>query len=310
MREARLEFECFGGRVEVRAGGTGAAAALERARARLLDAHRRLSRFDPDSELSRLNRDPRSEVPASPLLRRLAAAVAAAGARSGGLVDGTLVSEIVAAGYARSLDGGRPARLESASPPPPPRPAGPSRRADWAAVRVDEVAGTVIRPPGVRIDGGGLAKGLLADLVGEDLARLTTFAVDCCGDLRLGGAGGAERLVMVEDPRGGEPVAELHLRAGAIATSGTSRRSWVGPDGSPAHQIIDPRGGRPAFTGIAQATAVAPTTLIAEVDAKSALLAGPEEAARWLPFGGVLVLDGGEVETIPAGAELPIPVTA
>jgi FAD:protein FMN transferase len=310
VREARLEFECFGGRVEVRAQGDSAAAALERARARLLDAHRRLSRFDPDSELSRLNRDPRTEVPTSPLLRKLAAAVAAAGARSGGLVDGTLVDEIEAAGYTGSLDADQPRNQRPSCPPPLRRAATPSSRADWAAIGVDEVAGTVIRPPGVRIDGGGLAKGLLADLVAEDLAGFGSFAVDCCGDLRLGGRAGADRSILVEDPRGGNPVAELRLGAGAVATSGTGRRSWVGPDGSPAHQIIDPGSGRPAFTGVVQATAVAPTALLAEVHAKSALLAGPEEAARWLPFGGVLVLDSGEVETVRARAELPTAAAA
>ena len=45
-----------------------------------------LSRFDPDSELSRLNRDPRPAVPASPLLRRAVAAALWAADYSDGLV--------------------------------------------------------------------------------------------------------------------------------------------------------------------------------------------------------------------------------
>jgi thiamine biosynthesis lipoprotein len=309
VTEERREFECFGGLVEVRAGGEGAAAALERARGRLFDAHRRLSRFDPRSELSRLNRDPRTEVPTSPLLRRLAATVVEAGERSGGLVDATLVSEIERAGYTESLQAGRATARPGGSPPPP-SPAGPSPRADWAAVRVDEQAGTVIRPPGVRIDGGGLAKGLLADLVGADLAAFASFAVDCCGDLRLGGTATAERRIVVEGPHGGAAVGELRLRDGAVATSGTSKRAWTGPDGRPAHQIIDPASGRPAFTGIVQATAVAPTALLAEVYAKSALLAGPEAAPGRLPFGGILVLEDGGVEHVPATSDLPTPVAA
>src|SRR6185312_5100257 len=154
-------------------------------------------------------------------------------------------------------------------------PGGASDRADWATIRVDQQAGTVIRPPEVRIDGGGLAKGILADLVGADLAGFDSFAIDCCGDLRLGGQAGAERGILVDDPSGGEPVGELRLRGGGIATSGISGRSWTGPGGRPAHQIIDPRSGEPAFTGVLQATAVAPTALLAEVHAKSALLAGP-----------------------------------
>lgn len=302
MSESRIEFECFGGRVEVRVGGRGAAAALERARARLLDAHRRLTRFDPESELSRLNRDPRTEIQASPLLRHLVTAIAHAGERSGGLVDCTLLREIERAGYVDSLP--REAPPDDA-PSSLAACAGPSSRGDWAALRVDERAGTVIRPPGVKIDGGGLAKGMLADLVGADLASFDSFAVDCCGDLRLGGRAGAERRVLVEDPRGGKPIGELRLGNGGVATSGTTRRAWTGPDGRPAHQIIDPRRGEPAFTGVLQATAVAPTALLAEVYAKSALLAGPATAAEWLPFGGVIVLSGGEVESIPASSPLP-----
>jgi thiamine biosynthesis lipoprotein len=296
--EAQLEFDCFGGRVEVRAAGAGAAVALEAARARLLRAHRHLSRFDPQSELSRLNQDPRRAVPASPLLRRLALAVHEAGALSDGLVDGTLLREIERAGYASSLAAEPLPWSEPPRPPSASTVAGPSERADWATVTVDEAAGTVVRPPGVWIDGGGLAKGLLADLVAADLAGFPSFAVNCCGDLRFGGGARRERTVLVSDPRGGEPLEELHLCGGALATSGTSRRSWLGPDGSPAHQIIDPRSGRPAFTGVVQATAIGPTALDAEVYAKSALLAGPVAGVDWLPHGGVLVLDDGSVETV------------
>ncbi|MBS1878693.1 MAG: FAD:protein FMN transferase [Actinobacteria bacterium] len=307
MSESRLQFECFGGRVEIRAGGDGAAAALAAARERLFDAHRRLSRFDPGSELSRLNRDPRTEVPASPLLRQLVEAIAMAGELSGGLVDGTLLREIERAGYADSL---RRADRGAPIPSAPASPAGASARAEWTALAVDAEAGTVIRPPGVKIDGGGLAKGLLADLVGADLARFDSFVVDCCGDLRLGGRAGAERRVLVDDPGGGGPLAELRLRGGGVATSGISRRSWTGPDGRPAHQIIDPGRGGPAFTGVVQSTAVAPSSLLAEVRAKAALLAGPEGAVAWLPDGGVLVLDGGEVVPVPTPAELPQAVGA
>jgi thiamine biosynthesis lipoprotein len=42
-----------------------------------------------------------------------------------------------------------------------------------------------------------------------------------------------------------------------------------------------------------QATAIAPTALEAEARAKAAVLGGPEQAARWLPHGGVVVLDDG-----------------
>jgi thiamine biosynthesis lipoprotein len=302
--EAHLEFACFGGAaaLHVRGEDEGDGRALAgRGRDLLLDAHRRLSRFDPESELCRLNRDPRAEVPASPLMRRLVAAVFTAGSRSGGLVDATLLDAIERAGYADSLRAGGTAPLSPSlfnvddAAPANPNPAG-----DWCAVSVDEEAGTVIRPPGVKIDSGGIAKGLLADMVGESLGDSRSFAVDCCGDIRLGGTGGHPRKVRIDDPFGTDALHELSLSEGAVATSGITRRSWLGPEARAAHQILDPGSGRPAFTGVLQATAVAPTALLAEVFAKSALLSGTERAPEWLPFGGVLVRDDGEVEVISA----------
>jgi FAD:protein FMN transferase len=262
--EAVATFECFGGRCSVRVGdpdGVAAQGAVERGRQELLDAHRRLSRFDPDSELCRLNHDPRAEVPVSPLLRRVVAAALTAGLRSGGLVDATLVEEIEAAGYAESREFDRPPNAEAVGPL---HPAAPSPRAGWCEFGIDEGAGTVTRPPGVRLDPGGIAKGLLADLVGGPLADFAAFAVDCCGDLRIGGSAGRARDILVDHPLGGAPIHRLRIADGAVATSGITRRAWTGADGGRAHQLIDPASGRPAFTGVLQATALAPTGLLAE----------------------------------------------
>jgi thiamine biosynthesis lipoprotein len=305
--EAHRSFACFGGTATVHVRAENAAVAeeaVERARRQLLDGHRRLTRFEDGSELCRLNRDPRAEVPASPLLRRLAAAVAMAGARSGGLVDATLLGSLERAGYGESMERVEPTAPGAASRPRSPTgPAGPDPAARWSLVVVDEQAGTVLRPPGVRIDSGGIAKGLLADLVGTGLAGHAGYAVDCCGDVRVGGSASLRRRVGVGDPRGGDPIHELALRDGAVATSGVARRRWTGPAGESAHHIIDPRSGEPAFTGIAQATALAPDALLAEVYAKAALLSGPEGAAEWLPHGGVLVRDDGAVEVLAPSAQ-------
>lgn len=312
--ESHLRFDCFGGTVgvHVRTAGGNGDALCHAARSLLLDGHRLLSRFDPDSELCRLNDDPRSEVLASPLLRRLAAAVGFAGERSGGLVDATMLEAIERAGYADSL-----APLESGAPLRPLLDGGGERRAalprpapDWHAVRVDDEAGTVIRPPGVKIDGGGIAKGLLADLAAEALIGCPSFAVDCCGDICFGGTAEQPRRIRVDDPFSGGSLHEFTLLDGGVATSGISRRSWLGPGSRPAHQILDPSSGLPAFTGIVQATALAPTALLAEVLAKSALLSGPASAADWLPYGGAYVDELGEVGVVPATESLPERVTA
>jgi len=299
--EAHREFACFGGTVSVHIRGADAVAgakAAARARKCLLDAHRRLSRFEPESELSQLNRDPREEVPATALLRSLAAAVGLAGSRSGGLVDATLLGAVERAGYRESLGECRPVPLPAALAGGGERaPAHPDPAARWRQVEVDEAAASIIRPPGLGIDSGGIAKGLLADIVAAELGAQRAYAIDCCGDIRIGG-GGVPRAVVVDNPFGGPPLGELRIATGAVATSGISRRCWIGPDGAVAHHILDPASGEPAFTGIVQVTALAPTALLAEVYAKAALLSGPERAADRLPHGGIVVADDGGVEFI------------
>src|SRR5919204_303989 len=70
----------------------------------------------------------------------------------------------------------------------------------WWTIEV--APGAVRRPPGVRLDSGGLAKGLFADLLAERLAGHAAFAIDCAGDLRLGGAECKPRAVDVRSPFG------------------------------------------------------------------------------------------------------------
>jgi thiamine biosynthesis lipoprotein ApbE len=158
--EAHRRFECFGGTatIHIRAASTAVGEqAADLAQARLLDAHHRLSRFSNESELTRLNDDPRWEVPATPLMRALASAGLSAGSRSGGLVDATLLESIERAGYRYSLDGEPPISLSEALASRAERaPGEPHPDRLWRSIGVDEAEGTVIRPPGVKIDSGGI----------------------------------------------------------------------------------------------------------------------------------------------------------
>ena len=271
--------------------------AVRAARQRLEAWHDRLTRFEPRSEISRLNASTTAHVRVSDLMCLFVAAAIGAARRTNGLVDPTLLDEIEDAGYRTDL--GEPLQLAvSLHRAPPRRPAAPDPRARWSEIALDGATRTVTRPPGVRIDSGGIAKGLFADLAGEALARSDSYAVDCCGDLRLGGSAKLARIVRVDDPFGRGVLHELELVAGGVATSGIGRRSWIGPDGRPAHHLLDPSNGRPAFTGVVQATALAPTALEAEVRAKAAVLAGPVQGRHWLPRGGVLVFDDGSHEVL------------
>jgi thiamine biosynthesis lipoprotein len=144
-----------------------------------------------------------------------------------------------------------------------------------ARIRVDDA--TIRRPAGAAFDSGGL-KGVFADWVAEALPG-HAVAVDCAGDMRVRGMA---REVHVARPRGGPPLHTFVLAGdAAIATSGIGRLR-----------------GRPADSGVVQATAVAPTALEADVRAKAALLDGP----RWLAHGGVLLHEDGSAEVLPLAA--------
>jgi thiamine biosynthesis lipoprotein len=148
----------------------------------------------------------------------------------------------------------------------------------------------------VKLDSGGVAKGLMADIAGGLFASHSGWAVDCAGDIRIGGAA---RRVAVDDPFGRGLLDEFEIADGAIATSGIGKRSWMNADGRPAHHLLDPSTGLPAYSGIVQATALAPTALEAEVLAKAALLSGPERAPGWLRHGGLIVLDDASHVRVP-----------
>jgi thiamine biosynthesis lipoprotein len=160
-----------------------------------------------------------------------------------------------------------------------------------------------VRPPGLRLDPGGLGNGLAADLAAASLPAGVRFAVSCGGDLALGGewqvgVGGVHR-------RG--DVLRLRVRGGGVATSSIAGRLWRGPGGTFAHHLLDPSTGRPAWTGLVAATAIGESALEAEVLAKAALLSGPARARDVLRRrGGVLQHDDGRIDLVaaPHGVQL------
>ncbi len=273
------------------------------------DFDRRLSRFRPDSELSAFNSDPRTRVPASPLLIDLVDASLEAAYMTGGLVDPTLLTEIGDAGYVESKRRAPAGTLNSALSARaghPSRPASPARDPRWALISVDRERGVIERAPGIGIDSGGIGKGLAADLIAARLSGYERYLVDCGGDIRIGGVGSvlAPWRVLVAHPLDGSHHRSIRLARGAVATSGIDGRIWAQEDGF-SHHLLDPGTGTPAWTGIVSATALAPSAVEAEARAKAALLSGLPSAARsgegfgpWLePHGGLVVTDTGEVLT-------------
>jgi thiamine biosynthesis lipoprotein len=305
MSEAIEQFACFGGSCAVLIAGSGPAGAASdaagRVRRRLLGWHDQFTRFDAGSELSRLNRDPRRVVPVSPTMARFVQAAVGAAADSDGLVDPTLIGELERAGYRSDLDW-QSLPLARALLLAPWRTPARGGLGAWTSIDVDPGQRTVTRPPGVRIDSGGIFKGLCGDILAGLLGAHPSFAIDAAGDVRFGGTARWRRPVRVVSPFDGALVHVFELVCGAAATSGIGRRSWLDAEGRPAHHLLNPASGRPAFTGVVQATALAPTGVQAEMRSTAAVLSGPAHAVDWLIDGGVVVLDDGSLQVVQPSA--------
>ena len=218
----------------------------------------RLTRFSPDSELSRLNAGAGQWMEVSADMESVLRSALSAFEMSSGLVNVAVLPSMLAIGYTRPLvEGPAIAVLDGAGPLP--------RLPD--VLQVLNGRARVARGSG--IDLGGVAKGWMADRLCEMLGPNAVANIG--GDLRAVGSG----------PRGdGWPVgvagATLMLRDQGAATSGVRRRRW-----GEVHHLIDPRTGLPGRSGLEEVSVVASTGLEAEVIAKTALLLGPELAPAY-----------------------------
>ena len=217
---------------------------------------------------------------------------------TGGLVDPTLVDDIEAAGYSGDLGGSIP--LQTALLLAPAR--APARRDSEALrqeIEVDRRERTVTRPPGVRLDSGGIAKGLCADILGARLAGHAAYAIDCGGDMRIGGRARLPRAVRVADPFGGEPLHEFKVTNAGVATSGIARRNWLDRQGRVAHHLLRPlhRAG-PRSPASCRHPRSRPRQSMRRHSPRRPSWSGPADAPGRLRHGGVLVFDDGSFEVI------------
>jgi thiamine biosynthesis lipoprotein len=241
-----------------------------------------LSRFRPDSELSRLNRE--RSLEASDELRELVELGLEARERSGGRFDPTLHDALVAAGYDRSFDELEEIELPSVWP-----------RSGGGDVSID---GTRIElGPDASLDLGGIAKGYAADRGLPTLATHGPALVNAGGDIAISGPRSLGAWpVAVELPDG---FLTLALDRGGLATSGRNRRRWRRGD-EERHHLIDPRTVRSAEGGPLTVTVAAETAIAAEVRAKELFLAGAdaEREAEAAGTPAVIVGDDGQARLV------------
>ncbi len=262
------------------ADGDAAERLLRGAAALFNEAERRLSRFDPDSELSRLNERPDEWVEVSRPLWRVMTRALQLAEETGGLFDPTLLDAMLAAGYDRPFDPAwRGGNGHVAADAPP-------LFGQWQLVERDGARRALRLSHGARLDLGGIAKGFTARQVVDWLSVWGPCLVDAGGDLSAGDgpAGESGWPVAVAAPSGmtagdtpDRPALHLWLSNATLATSGVDYRWWLS-GGRRHHHVIDPRTGHAAETDLLTATVLSADAARAEAWATALLVAGQTTA--------------------------------
>lgn len=263
----RREFRAMGTDVELllnpAVDADEAEQALDAAAREIAAIEKLASRFDRESELSRLNAAGTLEV--SPDLMRLVTLALQMRDATAGRFDPTLHAAIVAAGYDRTLDD-IPADGPAAGVPQP----------GGGDVDANPQTGVITLGMGVALDLGGIAKGWAADRAADLLGMAGSCLVSMGGDIAVRGSLDGEPWPI--EVQHGEGTAVIGLTRGGMATSGTDRRRWR-RDGKDMHHVIDPATGRPSDTDLVRVTAVAEDAAHAEVWATALLVSGSGAAA-------------------------------
>ncbi len=254
--------------------------ALRLAKQYLAELDLAISRFRPDSEVSRLAAlaatGPASWHPSRLFLDHLDAGLRAARITDG-LVDPTVGQALVAAGYDADLSEVR-TRVATQQP------GGPVP--GWQSVR-RTLGGDVKVPAGTLLDLGSAGKAHAADSIARLLAHrfLGGFLVNLGGDVAVAGDAPAAGWSVGVEAADGRVVQVLAITDQAVATSSTTRRTWP-TDAGPAHHVIDPRTGRVAEPVWAQVTCLGADALEANAASTAAIVLG-EQAVGWLTERGV-----------------------
>ena len=233
------------------------------------------SRFRPDSELSRLNGAGGRPMRLSERFTEALVVARRAAEHTGGVVDPTVGTALLALGYDRDFDEvleGSPTEPFGASPAP---------AVGWRSLRLDLEARTATLEDGAMVDLGATAKALCADRAAARIAfELGAGAlVDLGGDLAVAGPppAGGWQVSVIENARTGQPTDEcmVSVWSGGLASSGTSVRTWTRA-GWPLHHIVDPATGWPAEPVWRWVTVAAPTCVEANVAATASIVWGEE----------------------------------
>jgi FAD:protein FMN transferase len=285
IRRARPLLGTF---VEIAAAGAsrpGIERTVEAAFAAVAEVHRLMSFQQPDSDLSRLNREAAARpVIVHPWTFEVLEAALVLNRHSAGIFD-------IAVKDAFETGRPPPSRLRGSLPPPCPR------------GREGVGAGVVLLPgrrvrflrPGITIDLGGIAKGYAVDraiavLRDRDMRQ---GVVNAGGDLAAFGPDAV--TVSLRDPRDPRRImGHVEIAGEALASSGRQVDAFRSSE-TRESAVIDPRTSRPTRAAVG-ATVRAPRCMVADALTKIVMIAGEAATPVLAEYGASAVFvarDGG-----------------
>lgn len=258
---------------------------------------RHLSRFDPQSELSQLNRQPGYPFYASALLYEAMSQAVQYQQRTDHLFDPFMGQILTRIGYPNQNP------LSTATMPIQVNEFNNAAHANTKTMNghrwrnsaytqshgrictLDPILRTVHVHANVSVDLGGIAKGWSAEQYALMMRQqgVDSGMVNAGGDLIVWGTDRHNYVVDIADPwSNGQNIASLHLHKNAgVATSSTLKRSWQ-KDAGRYHHLLDPRTGTSAQSDWVQLTVISDSLTDAKVYAKCVLILGKQQGPAWL----------------------------
>ncbi len=236
-----------------------------------------LSRFRPNSELSRLNQSGGQLVAISSVMWDVLQLSLKNERNSDGLITPGVFDTLNALGYNHSFDA-----LNTFYPEEFYGDTRIQNISDQIIIKPEEKC--ILLPPGIHLDFGGVGKGWASHQVLGSLSHLGPVLVDAGGDIAIAGMpeGNPYWVIGIENPvKPQEEYTQVAITDCGIATSGRNKRKW-NHKGIEYHHILDPRTNTSSDTDVLSATVIAKDVLQAEYGAKMINILGSRQGLTWL----------------------------
>ncbi|MGE5612926.1 MAG: FAD:protein FMN transferase [Bacillota bacterium] len=230
-----------------------------------------LSRFQPGSDISRINRSAgikREKI--SPETCDILSRALKCSAASQGFFDVTVGPLVDLWDYKHASEPPENSRIKAVLP-----------LVDYTGLELDAAAKTAgLKNPGQHIDLGGIGKGFAGDRFMEIFKKYGVASAfsNIGGNVSTLGSkpDGSPWRVGIRHPRLNGLIGMVEVTGKAVVTSGDYERYFFNKEGRRFHHILNPATGYPAESGLVSVTVVADSAMIADALSTAMFVAGLE----------------------------------